>query len=87
MREAFDIRKSFPGVPNVSYARWVGTIKHSIMAEGVKREALVLWLDGCNCVSEKKYGAQKTKKNPDVTSEQLEDVVNQNFGFISFGHE
>ena len=38
MREAFDIRKSFPGVPNVSYARWVGTIKHSTMAEGVKRE-------------------------------------------------
>jgi hypothetical protein len=35
------------------------------MAEGVKesrREALVLWLDGCNCEREKKYGAQKTKK-------------------------
>ena len=30
---------------------------------------------------------KKNEKNPDVTSEQLEDVVNQNFGFISFGHE
>jgi hypothetical protein len=33
------------------------------------------------------WRTRKTKKQPDVTSEQLEDVVNQNFGFISFGHE
>ena len=37
MREAFDIRKSFPAVPNVLYARWVGTIKHTTMDEGVER--------------------------------------------------
>jgi hypothetical protein len=33
------------------------------------------------------WRTRKTKKHPDVTSEQLEDVVNQNFGFISFRHE
>jgi hypothetical protein len=38
IREAFDIRKRFPGgVPNVSCAGWVGTIKHTTMDEGVER--------------------------------------------------
>ena len=36
--EAFGTRKRFLGVPTVSCAGWVGTIKHSTMAEGVKRE-------------------------------------------------
>ena len=37
MREAFDIRKSFPAVPNISCAGWVGTIRHTTMDEGVER--------------------------------------------------
>jgi hypothetical protein len=37
MREAFVIRKSFPGVSNVSWAGWVGTIKHATIDEGVER--------------------------------------------------
>ena len=35
--KAFVTRKRFLGVPKVSCAGWVGTIKHSTMAEGVKR--------------------------------------------------
>ena len=35
--EAFDTRKRFLGVPKVSFAGWVGTIKHSTMANGVER--------------------------------------------------
>ena len=35
--EAFDTRKRFLGVPTVSSAGWVGTIKHSTMADGVER--------------------------------------------------
>jgi hypothetical protein len=46
-----------------------------------------MWLDGCNCESETSMAHKKNKKTPDVTSEQLDDVVNQTFGFISFGHE
>ena len=37
IREAFDIRKSFPGVPNILCAGWVGTIKHTTMDEGAER--------------------------------------------------
>ena len=60
------------------------------MAEGVKREqkrgtrAVVGWVQLCKG---EKIWRTKNEKNPDVTSEQLEDVVNQNFGFISFGHK
>ena len=38
VREAFDTRKRFLGVPNILSAGWVGTIKHSTMADGVERE-------------------------------------------------
>ena len=39
VREAFDTRKRFLGVPNILSAAWVGTIKHSsTMADGVERE-------------------------------------------------
>ena len=38
VREAFDTRKGFLGVPNISSAGWVGTINHSTMADGVERE-------------------------------------------------
>ena len=37
IREAFDTRKNFPGVPKILCAEWVGTILHSSMAEGVER--------------------------------------------------
>ena len=37
IREAFDTRKRFPGVPKILCAKWVGTILHSSMAEGVER--------------------------------------------------
>jgi hypothetical protein len=37
IREAFGARKSFLGVPNVSFAGWVGTKMHSTMTEGGKR--------------------------------------------------
>ena len=47
----------------------------------------MLWLDGCAIVKVRKNMAHKKQKNRYVTSEQLEDVVNQNFGYISFGHE
>ena len=89
--EAFGTRKRFLGVPTVSCAGWVGTIKHhSTMAEGERRksrrEALVLWLDGCN--SEKgKLNRTNNKNKPRITSEQLDDVVNLNFVYIRFGHE
>ena len=36
IREAFGTRKRFLGVPNVLFAKWVGTIKHSAMADGVE---------------------------------------------------
>ena len=35
--KAFVTRKRFLGVPKVSCAGWVGTIKHSTLAEGVQR--------------------------------------------------
>ena len=39
VREAFHSRKRFLGVPNISSAAWVGTIKHSCtMDDGVERE-------------------------------------------------
>ena len=39
VREAFHTRKRFLGVPNISSAAWVGTIKHSCtMDDGVERE-------------------------------------------------
>ena len=39
VQEAFDTRKRFLGVPNVSSAGWVGTINHSTMDDGdVERE-------------------------------------------------
>ena len=37
VREAFSTRKRFLGGPKVSFARWVGTIKHSTMADVVER--------------------------------------------------
>ena len=37
--EAFGTRKRFLGVPTVSCAGWVGTIKHSTMAEGEEERA------------------------------------------------
>jgi hypothetical protein len=37
VREAFSTRKRFLGVPKVLCAGWVGTIKHSTMADGVER--------------------------------------------------
>jgi hypothetical protein len=36
VREAFNTRKRLLGVPTVSFAGWVGTIKHSAMADGVE---------------------------------------------------
>ena len=40
VREAFHTRKRFLGVPDISSAAWVGTIKHSsTMADGVERES------------------------------------------------
>ena len=64
LREAFDIRKSFPGVPNISCAGWVGTIKHTTMDEDVERveQTLVMWLDGCNCESERSMVHKKNQK-------------------------
>ena len=62
VKEAFDTRKRFLGVPMVSSAGWVGTIKHSTMADGVKeRTKALLWLNEGNCESDKNYGAQKQK--------------------------
>ena len=89
--EAFGTRKRFLGVPTVSCAGWVGTIKHSQWLKGKKKEqnkrgALVLWLDMCN--SEKgKINRTNNKNKPRITSEQLDDVVNRNFVYIRFGHE
>ena len=37
IREAFDTRKRFPGVPKILCAEWVGTILHSSLAEHVTR--------------------------------------------------
>jgi hypothetical protein len=38
-------------------------------------------------VKVRKIMVHKKGKNTHVTSEQLEDVVNQNFRYIGFGHE
>jgi hypothetical protein len=37
VREVFDIRKRFLGFPMVLCAGWVGTTKHSTMADGGER--------------------------------------------------
>ena len=59
------------------------------MAEGVERaeerHSCCGWMGAI--VKVRKNMAHKNRKNTHMTSEQLEDVVNQNFGYISFGHE
>ena len=87
--KAFVTRKRFLGVPKVLCAGWVGTIKHSTIADGVERaeqrQSCCGWMRAIVKVT--KNMAHKKRKNTHITLEQLEDVVNQNFGYISFGHK
>ena len=87
--EAFVTRKRFLGVPKVSCAGWVGTIKHSTMPEGVQRAeerpSCCGWMGAI--VKVRKKLVHKKPKNTYVTSEQLDHVVNQNFGYIGYGHK
>jgi hypothetical protein len=63
--KAFVTRKRFLGVPKVPCAGWVGTIKHSTMAEGVKRaeerHSCCGWL-GTIVKVRKNMGHKKQKK-------------------------